>query len=84
MHCRMQLISSPIEKNGTMHAVFTEQLSLSYDQAIGWLESITPLFKTMKTGGLSDLKAWNRVLVYTKALFDDIKTVRALRKTVGP
>ncbi len=32
----------------------------------------------MKTGGLSDEEAWNCVLVYSKALFEDIKTVRAL------
>ena len=68
----------PIDKKGTMHAVFTEQLTMSYDQAVAWVESLTPLFKTMKTGGLSDMEAWSRVLVYTKALFEDIKTVRAL------
>ena len=58
----------PIEIRATAHAIFTEQLSLSYDQSIAWLESLTPLFKTMKTGGLADEQAWSRVLVYTKAL----------------
>ena len=67
----------PIDKKGTMHAVFTEQLTMSYDQAVAWVESLTPLFKAMKTGGLLDMEAWSRVLVYTKALFEDIKTVRA-------
>ena len=71
----------PIEKQGTMHAVFTAQLGLSYDQAVAWLESLAPLFKTMKTGGLSDAEAWSRVLVYTKALMEDVKTVRALSAT---
>ena len=51
---------------------------MSYDQAIAWLESLTPLFKTMKTRGLADDEAWSRVLVYTKALMEDIKTVRSL------
>jgi len=68
----------PIESHTTAHAIFTEQLSLSYDQEITWLESLNPLFKTMKTGGLADDKAWSRVLVYTKALMDDNKTVRSL------
>ena len=70
--------SFPIETHATAHAIFTEQLSLSYDQAVAWLESLTPLFKTMKTGGLADDEAWSRVLVYTKALMEDIKTVRSL------
>ena len=68
----------PIETHASAHAIFTEQLSLSYDQAVAWLESLTPLFKTMKTGGLADDEAWSRVLVYTKALMEDIKTVRSL------
>ena len=58
--------------------MFTEQLSLSYDQCVAFLESLAPLFKTMKTGGLGDDEAWSRVLVYTKALLEDIKIVRAL------
>ena len=49
---------------------------MSYGQAIGWLDSLTPLYKTMLIGGLSPVESWNRVLVYTKSLFDDIKTVR--------
>ncbi len=32
----------------------------------------------MKMGGLSDEEVWNQVLVHLKALFEDIKTVRAL------
>ena len=68
----------PIDTHGTMHAIFTEQLSISYEQAVGWLQSLLPLFKTMKSGGLTNDDAWTRVLVYTKSLFEDIKTVRHL------
>ena len=68
----------PIDTHGTMHAIFTEQLSISYEQAVGWLQSLLPLFKTMKSGGLTNEDAWTRVLVYTKSLFEDIKTVRHL------
>jgi len=68
----------PIDTAGQAHAIFTDQLTVSYDQATAWLASLNPLFNTMKTGGLSNEEAWNRVLVYTKALFEDIKTVRAL------
>ena len=70
--------SFPIGVHGTTHAIFTEQLSLSYDQATGWLMSLTPLFKTMKVGGLPHSEAWNRVLVYTTSLLEDIKSVRAI------
>ena len=68
----------PINELPTQHGVFTEQLRRSYEQAIGWLDSLTPLYKTMKNGGLSSSEAWNRCLIYSKALFDDIKTVRSL------
>ena len=66
----------PAESQPVKRAIFTEQLELSYGQAIGWLDSLTPLYKTMLLGGLSPVESWNRVLVYTKSLFDDIKTVR--------
>ena len=68
----------PIDTAGQAHAIFAKQLMLSYDQATAWLAPLNPLFKIMKTGGLSNDEAWNRVLVYAKALFEDIKTVRAL------
>ena len=68
----------PIDTHGTTNTVLMEQLGLSYDQAIAWLESLTPLFKTMRTGGLSHAEAWSRVLVYTNAPFEDTKAVRAL------
>ena len=32
----------------------------------------------MKSGGLTNEDAWTRVLVFTKSLFEDIKTVRHL------
>ena len=49
----------PIDIHGTTNAVLTEQLGLSYDQAIAWLESLTPLFKTTRMGGLSHAEAWS-------------------------
>ena len=70
--------SFPIDTHGTLHAIFSEQLSISYQQAVGWLQSLIPLFKTMKSGGLTNEDAWTRVLVYSKALFEDVKTVRHL------
>jgi len=70
--------SFPIDTHGTLHAIFSEQLSLSHQQAVGWLQSLIPLFKTMKSGGLTNDDAWTRVLVYSKALFEDVKTVRHL------
>ena len=49
----------PTDTHGTTNTALTEQLGLSYDQAVAWLESLTPLFKTMMTGGLSYAEAWS-------------------------
>ena len=68
----------PLETKPDLRAIFLEQLGKSYEHAIGWLESLAPLYKMMQTAGLSAVEAWDRVLVYTKTLLDDVRTVRHL------
>ncbi len=58
------------------NAIFSEQLRTSYDQAIGFVDSFDPLFKTLSKGGLTPKEAWSRVFVYSKSVFEDIGTVR--------
>ena len=71
----------PVSQQPVPHGVFTHQCRKSYEQAVGWLESLTPLYENLTAGGLNSKEAWNRVLVYTKALFEDIKTVRTVAMT---
>ena len=61
----------PIITHGMTNAVLLGQLGLSYDQAVAWLESLTPLFKTKRTGGLS-------YAILYEDYFVDIKTAWAL------
>ena len=58
------------------NAVFSEQLRTSYTQAVGFIDSINPLFKTLQTSGMSDKEAWGRIFVFVKSVFEDIATVR--------
>ena len=60
------------------HAVFAEQLLISRQQASGWIEALEPLYEILIAAGMSTEEAWERVLIFTKAIFDDITTVRAI------
>jgi hypothetical protein len=60
------------------HAVFTEQLLILRQQASGWIEALEPLYEILSAAGMASDKAWERVLIFTKAVFDDVRTVRAL------
>jgi hypothetical protein len=66
----------PNTEDSVVNLVLIDQLDKSYEQACGWLESLAPLYKTMKKGNMSSPLAWHCCLVFTKALFEDIKTVR--------
>jgi hypothetical protein len=59
-------------------AVFTEQLLISRQQASGWIEALEPLYEILIAAGMSTKEAWERVFIFTKAIFDDIRTVRAI------
>ena len=60
------------------HAVFTKQLLLSRAQATVWVDAIEPLYKILAAVGMSPDDAWERVLIFCKAVFGDIWTVRAI------
>ena len=60
------------------HAVFTEQLLLSRAQATAWIDAIEPLYEILTAAGMGTDDAWERVLIFCKAVFDDIRTVRAI------
>ena len=60
------------------HAVFTEQLPLSQAQATAWVDAIEPLYEILAAAGMSPDDAWGRVLIFCKAVFDNIQTVRAI------
>ena len=65
------------------HAVFTEQLLISRQQASGWIETLEPLYEILSAAGMSTDEAWERVLIFTKAIFDDVWTVRAITLDKG-
>ena len=53
-------------------AIFTHQNRLTYEQAIGFLESFIPIYDSMIKGGMNKRKAWSRVLVYAKSVFEEL------------
>ena len=68
----------PLTSHSLAHAIFTKQLLLARSQASAWIEALEPLYEILSTAGMPPDKAWERVLIFTKAVFDDIRTVRAL------
>ena len=60
------------------HAVFTGQLLILRQQASGWIEALEPLYEILSAAGMALDEAWERVLIFTKAVFDDVRMVRAL------
>ena len=68
----------PLTTHPLAHAVFTEQLLLSRAQASEWIDALEPLYEILSSAGMPTDDAWERVLIFTKAVFDDVRTVRAL------
>ena len=68
----------PLTTHPLAHAVFTEQLLLSRAQASEWIEALEPLYEILSSAGMTTDDDWERVLIFTKAVFDDVWTVRAL------
>ncbi len=58
--------------------MFTEQLLLARSQASAWIDGLEPLYEILSSAGMSSKDAWERVLIFTKAVFDNIRTIRAL------
>jgi hypothetical protein len=59
-------------------AVFTQQLLLARAQASAWLDALEPLYEIQSLAGMPTEESWECILIFTKAVFDNIRTVRAL------
>jgi hypothetical protein len=59
-------------------AVFTQQLLLARAQASAWLGALEPLYEILSSAGMPTKEAWERVLIFTKVVYNDIRMVRAL------
>ncbi len=70
--------SSPPATHPIPHAIFTEQLLISRQQASGWIEALEPLYEILSAAGMPSDEAWECVLIFTKAVCDDVRMVRAL------
>jgi hypothetical protein len=68
----------PLASQPLPHAIFTEQLLLARGQVMAWIDALEPLYEILSSSGMSPDDAWERVLIFTKAVFDDVRTVRAL------
>ena len=68
----------PLATHPLAHGVFTEQLLLARAQASAWVDALEPLYEILCSVGMPTNEAWERVLIFTKAVYDDIRTVRAL------
>jgi hypothetical protein len=68
----------PLAPYPLAHGVFTEQLLLARAQALAWADVLEPLYEILSLVGMPTEEAWERVLIFTKMVYDDIRTVRAL------
>ncbi len=68
----------PLATQPLVHAMFTKQLLLSRTQALEWIEALEPLYEILLSAGMLLDNVWEQVLVFTKAVFDEVCTVRAL------
>ena len=63
-----------------IHAILSDQNHHAYRQAVGFLESLLPFYRTLKGGSLSAEEAWDRVLVFVIEFLTAIREVRVIRK----
>ncbi len=68
----------PLTSHPLPHAVFTEQLLLARSQASTWINALKPLYEIFSSAGVPSEDAWEHVLIFTKTVYDNIRTVRAL------
>jgi hypothetical protein len=68
----------PAATHPIAHAVFTEQLLISRQQASGWIDALEPLYEILLAARMSTDEAWECILIFTKAVFDAVRMVRAL------
>ncbi len=62
----------PLTTQPLAHAVFTDQLLLSRAQASEWIAALEPLYEILSSTGMPSEDAWEQVLIFTKAVFNDV------------
>ncbi len=45
---------------------------------MAWVDALEPLYEILCLAGMPTDEAWERVLIFTKAVYDDVQMVRAL------
>ena len=70
-------------KHAKTHAVFSHVLGKGYIQARSFLESFLPFYKMLMETGLSQKKAWQKVLTYATAVFKRVSEVRTVSSVVN-
>jgi hypothetical protein len=68
----------PLATHPLPHGMFTKQLLLTRAQASAWVEALEPLYEILSLEGMPTEEAWECVLIFTKAIYNNIRTVRAL------
>eukprot|EP00986_Skeletonema_menzelii_P016383 scaffold14397_cov80-Skeletonema_menzelii.AAC.2 len=71
----------PLRRGGRhaeINAVLTTLVNEAYTHAVGLIQSMEPLYKTLTQGGMSSKESWRRVKLYVKGVFDSIHEVRGL------
>jgi hypothetical protein len=58
----------PVATHPIPHGAFTKQLLLARSQASAWVHALEPLYKILSLVGMSSEEAWERILIFTKAL----------------
>ena len=78
--------SFPPATHTIAHTIATEQLLISKQQALGWIEALKPLYEILSAAGMALNEAWECLFIFAKAVFDNVWMVRVLtlgRKNTG-
>lgn len=65
-------------RDSEINAVLTALTNEAYGHAVGLIQSMEPLYMTLKQGGMSSKESWRRVKLYVKGVFEAIHEVRGL------
>jgi hypothetical protein len=68
----------PVATHPIPHGIITKQLLLARSQSLAWIDALELLYKILSLAGMSSKEAWEHVLIFTKAVNDDFRTVWAL------
>jgi hypothetical protein len=66
------------------NAIFSAILRKGNHQALGLLESVSPLYRLLTGAGLTAELSWSKVLTYLKTVFDQVQKVRSITREPTP